>query len=422
MIKHLERTNPEALALAFDWDDIARSLERIKEKLIRYAISLPLILSSCSVDQIVTRKVSVLFMCTIVRTSPLRDGMNDTNELKETLQTYAAVLAFYLHLRASPKYASDPESLRGHPIMRRLVTLKQGLQTLEDLSFNLSDSDFDLDDLESDDLDEDFDRDEEALAFMRELSAVGPRKKTLSDADMLAVFRERTKGVPDFLQLAQGLLNPNKGSVKPSSLPRKATLRMDNEPTQGEKTSKKDSVTKSEKKRKVINGASPAVVFDLEEPTLPKAGPSKLPSSKSDKKRVSKSFSGFGEATELDDTDIADKGVRRKALRFHTTKIENASARRQGARNALGGDDDVPYREKKKGKNSNLRKNLGSGGDDLDGEDPEPSMLKRAKQDAVGDDDSMSDDDGYYALVKRQKKEERAAKKAKYEEEKEANR
>jgi len=53
----------------------------------------------------------------------------------------------------SEKYAAKPELLRQHPILKRLLTLKQSLSTLEELNFNFSDSedeyDFD-DDLEDD--------------------------------------------------------------------------------------------------------------------------------------------------------------------------------------------------------------------------------------------------------------------------------
>ena len=45
----------------------------------------------------------------------------------EALLTYATTLAFYLHLRTSEKYV--------HPILQRLLTLKQSLHTLEELDF-----------------------------------------------------------------------------------------------------------------------------------------------------------------------------------------------------------------------------------------------------------------------------------------------
>ncbi len=35
LLRHLERTNPEALALARDWDDVARTLVKTQEKITR---------------------------------------------------------------------------------------------------------------------------------------------------------------------------------------------------------------------------------------------------------------------------------------------------------------------------------------------------------------------------------------------------
>ena len=79
--------------------------------------------------------------------------------------TYASLLAFYLYLRASTKYSARPELLREHPILKRLLTLKQSLTTLEDLGFNASDSD---DDSGSDDLEDDeSDESDEILAVQR---------------------------------------------------------------------------------------------------------------------------------------------------------------------------------------------------------------------------------------------------------------
>ena len=39
LIRHLETTNPEALALARDWDDIAKALVKTQEKVARYVLS-----------------------------------------------------------------------------------------------------------------------------------------------------------------------------------------------------------------------------------------------------------------------------------------------------------------------------------------------------------------------------------------------
>ena len=91
-------------------------------------------------------------------TAPSAYTQPDLYRFAEALLTYATTLAFYLHLRASDKYAQRPDLLSSHPVFGRLLSLKQALHTLEELDFAASDagselsSDFDLDDSELDSL------------------------------------------------------------------------------------------------------------------------------------------------------------------------------------------------------------------------------------------------------------------------------
>ena len=39
VLRHLQKTNPETLALAFEWEDIARSVIKTGRKLAEYVIS-----------------------------------------------------------------------------------------------------------------------------------------------------------------------------------------------------------------------------------------------------------------------------------------------------------------------------------------------------------------------------------------------
>jgi len=166
------------------------------------------------------------------------------------------------------------------------------------------------------------------------------------------------------------------------------------------------------KKRKTSTSTKPAPVFDLEEPTY-------VPSKPRRPTRMGEDV--FGDATVLGGADAADKKARRHTLRFHTSKIESASARRQGARTALGGDDDVPYRERRKEKEARAQREAhagkrGQGGDDLD--DAQPKSEARAALEAVGNSDEESaeeDADGYYSLVQKQKREKKEGKKMAYE-------
>ena len=134
------------------------------------------------------------------------------------------------------------------------------------------------------------------------------------------------------------------------------------------------------KKRKAADAsAQPTLpVFDLVEPDL---APSKF-SSKSKKGKstvgVDPADDVYGEASALDVADAADKQARKKSLRFHVARIESTAARRAGARAAnMGGDDDIPYRERKKEREARLAKEVAKArereglGADLDDVDPE---------------------------------------------------
>lgn len=225
--------------------------------------------------------------------------------LSEALLQYAVTLAFYLYLRSSEEYAARPDLLRSHPIMSRLLSFKQHVATLEELQ----DSD-DEDDFSEDDLD-------------------------LRGLDFEMLFRGHRADVADELRelLAENILPSSQAATagKPSA--------------EGKKSKKADKngeePPKKKRKRSLEAAAKPALpVFDLEEPEFPvkpKAA-ARLSASTDD---------AFGEQTTLDVADAADKASRKRSLRFHTAKIESASARRERARTSTGGDDDIPWKERR---------------------------------------------------------------------------
>jgi U3 small nucleolar RNA-associated protein 3 len=155
-------------------------------------------------------------------------------------------------------------------------------------------------------------------------------------------------------------------------------------------------------------------IFDLVEPEFTEAQSSSRIDPDIDMRDA------YGEASSLQHADAVDKRARKKSLRFHTSKIESASARRQGARNqAVGGDDDLPYRERRKEKEARLAKEAaakvrGQGGADLDDTEPEPKAGRTAKE-GESSDDEANGPDGYYELVKKKSKERKEQKKAEYE-------
>ena len=304
----------------------------------------------------------------------------------ETLLTYATTLAFYFYLRASEYFSQRPELLRSHPIFGRLLQLKQALSTLEELDFHLSDSDSEIGDSEDDDS---FDEGEtEDVSTLLKRYRKGSK---LELDDLVELFREAEE-----VATSGKTMGKSKSAVLPQ--PKK-------EPPK--------------KKRKTSAAGKPAPVFDLEEPTYV---PSKLRTA-----ITSGDDDAFGDAVVLGTADAADKKARKHTLRFHTSKIESASARRQGARLALGGDDDVPYRERRKEKEARVQREAragkrGQGGDDLD--DIEPESVRGASRGGVNEDDGSAEEDadGYYSLVQRQKRERKESKKLAYEASKAASR
>ena len=309
----------------------------------------------------------------------------------ETLLTYATTLAFYLHMRSSQKYAQRPDLLKSHPVLSRLLTLKQSLSTLEELDFAVSD----------DEDNSDIDDEDESLS----LNLHG--EEELLDREQLWKYDQ-----------LNGL---GAGELDDLLTDAEAFMTSESIPASKSKPKRKTSSTEEppKKKRKTESNKIATPVFDLVEPDYihSKTSSSSSASANSDV------ADAYGEATSLAHADQADKSARKKSLRFHTSKIESASARKVGARNnAVGGDDDIPYRERRKEKEARLAREAekktkvrGNGGDDLDNVEPEPL--------ANGED--IEDDEGadeYYELVKKKSKDKKEGKKVEYEEARKAAR
>ncbi|CAA7261365.1 unnamed protein product [Cyclocybe aegerita] len=340
LLRHLERTDPLPLALARDWDETARTLQKTRERIA---------------------------MSEAHKRDALSLGMIHLHY--QALLSYSTMLAFYLHMRSSPKYSQRPALLQSHPILQRLLTLKQSIQTLEELDFEISD--------------DDEDEDENMDTAMGDILADGESVWNINAEDSLE---------PNELD---ELLNDAQRSVEA-------------EPAKLHKPpNKKRKVAKDEVK------TTTKLVFDLVEPEFV----SSKPASRRDV--VSDTLDAYGDAVTLSTVDSADKNARKKSLRFHTSKIESASARRQGARNqAAGGDDDIPYRERKKEKESRLVKEAAIRakneiGEALNDDEPEPHAGEKRSRD---EDEEAESPDEYYELVKKRSKEKRAKKKAEYDE------
>ncbi|KAF4617526.1 hypothetical protein D9613_006056 [Agrocybe pediades] len=347
LLRHLEKTSPEALALARDWDDTVQSLEKTRQKIEQLKSGNPDILSA---------------------------GMLHLQY--QALLSYSTTLAFYLHLRSSAKYSRRPALLQSHPILQRLLSLKQHISTLEGLELAPSDS-------------EDYDSDESEFSSMNTEEMMEDGMK-LWDRDNEDLGDLEDNELNDLLEDAEeDVEEPEPAVRKPPKKKRKT-----------EKAKAKDEPVKP--------------MFDLVEPEFTSSRPSS-----SRRQPVEDAADAFGEATALHSVDAADKSARKKSLRFHTSKIESASARRQGARNqAAGGDDDIPYRERKREKDARLVKEAAiraknQVGVPLDDEEPQVGDKRSRDED---DDGGAESPDEYYELVKKKSQDQKAKKKAEYEE------
>jgi U3 small nucleolar RNA-associated protein 3 len=293
-----------------------------------------------------------------------------------------------LYLRASEAYSQRPELLRSHPIFARLLQLKQTLITLEELGFDLSASESGTSDAEEEDISFNDDQGTEDLSTLLKRYRIG------ASDDLAELLREAEEAV---------------SSVK--TKPSKSATRLlpDKEPPK--------------KKRKTSTAMKPSLVFDLEEPIYAPSKPLTAALAS-----IPREDDAFGDAMVLGTADAVDKTARRHTLRFHTAKIESASARRQGARLAQGGDDDVPYRERRKAQEARVQREVqagkrGQGGDDLDDTEPVSPIRATGGTNADEADEIVEENaDGYYSLIRRQKREQKEAKKLAYEAEKAANR
>lgn len=202
-------------------------------------------------------------------------------------------------------------------------------------------------------------------------------------------------------------------------------------------TTKKTKEPKANDKKAKPKASKPSA-FALEEPTpsFSSSKPSKKASSSKAKSTVSRGEDVHSEPLTLSLADESAKASARHSLRFHTAKIDSAAQRRSSARQGrMGGDEDIPYRNKQAGRDAAIRKNGpkgGDGGDDLDGAEfgeedrrvaREVRGGKRGMDDMDGDDGGAEEgDDGYYQLVKKRKTQAKEERQEAYDEEQASHR
>lgn len=390
LMKHLASQEPVKLALARDFPLIVKRLDKTARGILKME-------SEADGEGELHKGLGWLHYRMSIQAS-----LYQLTCPSDTLLTYATTLAFYLHLAALPP-ANRPD-FTTHPIIPRLLQLKEGVAMLEDLDFDAGsvsgdplvlnnpfgdDDEEDEEEIDLDDIDED------------------------TKAELLARMR-KAQG-REWEDDAEGLWDEDE-SLEDGEL--EGLMEEADEVA----TVKKSKKTKKAKKSKVSSKESES------SSTLPEgysvlAEPEFVPSS-SKRSSSSKAVDNddHGDPLALSRADAADKSQRKHSLRFHTSKIAATAARRDAARrDRMGGDEDLPYRDLKRGRDDALRKNgpQGSEGEALDGEEWSEKDRKAAREimdmDVDERDGGEEDAEGYYDLVKRQKRESKDAKKEEYE-------
>ncbi|CDZ97987.1 Disrupter of silencing SAS10 [Phaffia rhodozyma] len=419
LLRHLELTNPLTLALAREWADLADRLPRVTEAFNNQS-----------------------------KDDPDHPALGMSALHCQTLITYATTLAFYIHLASLPK-TSRPD-LSSHPVMTRLLQLKEALGELESQDFAGDEDDDDDDDLaiadremaefdygddddeeeeEGDSEEDDDELTEEQLIQFGLLGKGAGQDEMAWRKEMLANMEE------DELAELMGDLEELKTKSSSSASKKKSSMKEKATPVESTKKTKKQKVSKD---LPFPTLEEPSPVFSTS--TIPSSKKSKssrsTPSSSSSTAFLSSRSAGEDDAhlepTTLGLADSSAKEAARHSLRFHTSKIESASNRRANARQGrMGGDDDVPYRDRKAGRDAALRKSTaaslgGADGDDmdLDGEEWGEGDRKRAREVREDYDPGEADegDDGYYELVKKRKRDHKEDKQVAYDEAREAER
>ncbi|KAJ3541270.1 hypothetical protein NM688_g6111 [Phlebia brevispora] len=355
LLRHLEKTNPEALALARDWDDIARTLVRTQQK----------------IAQLEEQQEGKRGEADII-------GQGMIHLYYQALLQYSVTLAFYLYLRSSDEYVARPELLRSHPIMGRLLTFKQHISTLEELEADDDEEYFSGSDLE------------EYQLFKNSQKEAADELRALMEESLLA------------MQQYAATLNAAPAESKKEKAP----------------TEKKPKETKAgeppKKKRKTAKPALP--VFDLEEPEFPAKTKS---SSRTPQSVDTDAFGEHTALDTADAQDKAarKRSLRFHTAKIESGSARRERARAgTGGDDDIPWKERRKEREERQKKE--LEKSRGQGGDDLDGEEPEPSesLSKKRRRDEEGsDDDDAGEAEGYYDLVKRKSREKKEKKKEDYE-------
>lgn len=420
LLVQLQKTSPETIALAGEYADAVEQMIRIKSALPDFE-----------------------------KATPQHKGLGMIHMHYQALSTYVTTLTFYFHLRASPRYASQPALLSRHPILERVLKLKESLTNMEELGFALpTEEEIAEDEAEESEVEDDL----EALWSGRPSSKSKSRNFFAPD-DEDGDEEEEELGDLDDDELAQ-LVADAKASSKEKrkakangGADRSADTKKDSKNKRKEAAagaSSKDSKKKEkkEKKHKASEAPLAGLAADLSSDPLklaPQTGKRKHSMPSSTLGNTSSNGESYGEATSLSSSELEDKANKKRSLRFYTGQMDATAARREaGARERMGGDNDIPYRDRERSrlaveqaKQAKESKLNGTGKHDtaLDGEEwgegdtrDWRDVMGVAGQGAQAAAPDGDDGDDYYDLVAGGKKEAKRARKEEYDAERDASR
>ena len=412
LLAKLQRTSPETIALAGEYADMLEELTKVNAGLKKIAVEKP--------------------------GHPIIEVLHLH---RQTLITYLTTITFYFHLRASPEYAADPAKLSSHPVLARLTKLKQALSVMEDLGLS-----FDGDDIDRlAGSDEEID-DEDGMGDLRmfqDASGDEDDLGSLEDDELAALLAdEKENAVPAKSSKkntaggkANGVLQP---VPEPGASEKKKKKSSKPAATQDADESGSQKRARGKKQKKAEPAPLAAGLADLDDEPMPEF---KLKSSKKGKAPASNPFamdqytgdleaSAFGEPTQLDTTDSAEKQAKKRSLQFHASAVETKNNQRKAARDRLTGDADIPYRDRERSrmaveqaKANKRRALLGQEQDTSLDEQGWGESDTRDWRDVMGVDGDMDadgsgagDEDGdYYDLIASGKRKAKKAKKDEYE-------
>ncbi|KAF9380268.1 hypothetical protein CPB97_008487 [Podila verticillata] len=300
----------------------------------------------------------------------------------QTLINYLTNIAFYITLKTSPEPASA--DLRDHPVIDALLELKTSIGKLEKLEEKKAVRDS-MEDL------------------LELLEAAGSEGDEDEEEDQ---DEEDQKNAEELKRLEKELAKAKK-AAKASKKKSKETTK-DSKPFEYNVDLEDDFVAHSKKSKK---SSTKSISSD-------------------DKKKRSRLENDYGDLDELLDVDVEDKVQKKKSLRDYVAKLDQSANKRSKILRGSG-DTDIPYRERFKDRQEQLKRQAVKSApapenaelDDLDWSAKDLADARRVG----GDDDDIfsgdeksgrggrggdSDGEGYYEEVMADKEAKKAARKA----------